>query len=321
MLERRALGTTGLVLSAFALGGHEYLADGRSRGFNEDMRQAVSPGYIGDGYGGDKRQQVLCAAYELGINVFDVTIDSEKEALGRNLRELPPPYEVFVQTRPEGMCYSYDRHNRKMLDLALLRAEVQRGLRLLRREALDLLNVGLLAWSIDQDPDYLAILAHNIGTLKREGLIRFAVADSFSGERLYLAMLGSGAFDAVNLDLNFGDACGLQRVVPAARSGGQGVMAREVFFKGQLFSIGAACGIDDRALLARVALKWLASHRPDCVIVGVDDAAQLRANAQAFGQPLDAAEQAVLERLRDSDAFKAYEHAKRREFMEVSDER
>lgn len=321
MLERKALGSTGLVLSAFALGGHEYLPDGRSRGFNEDMRQAVSPGYIGDGYGGGKRRQVLAAAYELGINVFDVTIDSEKEALGRNLRELPPPYEVFVQTRPEGMCYSYDRLNRKMLDLALLRAEVQRGLRLLRRDALDLLNVGLLAWSIDHDPDYLAILAHNIDTLKREGLIRFAVADSFSGERLYLAMLGSGAFDAVNLDLNFGDACGLQRVVPAARSGGQGVMAREVFFKGQLFSIGAACGIDDRGLLARVALKWLASHRPDCVIVGVDDAAQLRANAQAFGQPLDAAEQAVLERLRGSDAFKAYEDAKRREFMEVSDER
>jgi len=132
-VRMHTLGKTGLNVSAVALGGHEYLPDGRSRGFNEDMRKAVSPGYIAAGYGGDKRKQVLAAAYELGINVFDVTIDSEKEALGRNLREMPPPYEVYVQTRPEGMCYSYDTNNRKMLDYALLRAEVQRGLKLLGR--------------------------------------------------------------------------------------------------------------------------------------------------------------------------------------------
>jgi aryl-alcohol dehydrogenase-like predicted oxidoreductase len=257
-MHRHELGRTGLHLTALALGGHEYLPDGRSRGFNEDMRLAISPGHIGQGYAGLKRRQVLGAAYDLGINVFDVTIDSEKEALGRNLREMPPPYEVFIQTRPEGMCYSYDPNNRKLLDYALLRAEVQRGLTLLGRETLDFLNVGLLAWSIDSDPDYLAKLAHNLGALKQEGLIRCAVADSFSGVCLYLAMLASGAFDAVNINLNLGDALGLRRTIPAARGNRLGVIAREAFFKGELFHIGAACGIDDRSLLARVAIKWVA---------------------------------------------------------------
>jgi aryl-alcohol dehydrogenase-like predicted oxidoreductase len=307
------------MVSALALGGHEYLPDGKSRGFNEDMRLAVSPGYIGSGYGGPKRRELLACAYRLGINLFDVTIDSEKEALGRNLREMPPPYEVFVQTRPEGMCYSYDAGNRKMLDLAGLRAEVQRGLKLLGRETLDLLNVGLLSWSIDRDPDYLAKLAENIAALKREGLIRWAVADSFSGERLYLAMLESGAFDAVNVDLNLGDACGLKQVLPAARNAGRGVIAREAFFKGELFRIGASIGIDDRALLARVAMKWVAAQRPDTLIVGVDDAEQLMANARAFETPdFDAAEQAAIDRLKRAPKFMHYETIKQREFLELT---
>lgn len=316
-MRTRELGRTGLRVSALALGGHEYLPNGRSRGFNEDIRLAVTPGYIAPGYGGAKRQQVLAAAYELGINVFDVTIDSEKEALGRNLRELPPPYEVFVQTRPEGMCYSYDQHNRKMLDGALLRAEVQRGLKLLQRETLDLLNAGLLAWSIDNDPEYLATLAHNIAALKREGLIRFAVADSFSGQRLYLAMIECGAFDVVNVDLNFGDACAVERVLPAARAAGLGVIAREAFFKGELFAIAAECGIEDRSLVARLAIKWVAQQQPDCVIAGVDDAQQLRANAAALESPTTSEqEEAALERLRSSPRFLTYEASKRNEFLE-----
>ena len=302
-----------------ALGGHEYLPDGQSRGFNENMQLATSPGYIGEGYGGAKRRKVLAAAYELGINVFDVTIDSEKEALGRNFREMPPPYEVYVQTRPEGMCYSYDKNNLKLLDFVRLREEVERGLKLIGRDALDLLNVGLLAWSIDSDPDYLSKLAHNLSELKKSGLVRYVVADSFSGERLYLAMLNSGAFDAVNVDLNFGDACSLRHVIPAARSGRSGVIAREAFFKGEVFRIGATCGLEDRNLLARLAIKWVSQQDPDCLIVGVDDAVQLADNAASFESPyFTPHELAALERLRAAPEFAIYENKKNREFMEAT---
>lgn len=315
---KHSLGSTGLQVSALALGGHEYLPDGRSRGFNEDMKRAVSPGYVAEGYGGQKRKQVLAAAFDLGINVFDVTIDPEKEALGRNLREMPAPYEVYVQTRPEGMCYGYDKNNRKILDYGLLRAEVQRGLKLLQRETLDFLNIGLLAWSIDNDPDYMVTLAGHIASLKQEGLIRFAVADSFSGERLYLAMLRSGAFAAVNIDLNCGDAQGLETVIPAARETGLGVIAREAFFKGELFRIGASVGINDNAALARMGLHWAAAQHTDCLIVGVDDAAQLRENARNFSaQQFDDEDQTLLDRLRLAPAFLRYEDSKRREFLEL----
>ena len=74
-------GKTGIALSQIALGGHEFLASGLSRGFNEDFAKAVTAGYIVPGFGGPKRVKILKTAYDAAINIFDVTIDAEKEAL------------------------------------------------------------------------------------------------------------------------------------------------------------------------------------------------------------------------------------------------
>jgi aryl-alcohol dehydrogenase-like predicted oxidoreductase len=309
-------GKTGIAVSQIALGGHEYLGDGRSRGFNEDMAKAVTPGFIAPGFGGPRRLGVLKAAYDLGVNYFDVTIDSEKEALGRNLAEMPPPFPVYVQTRPEGMCYGYDPGNRKMLDYALLRSEVVRSLGLIRRETIDFLNIGLLKHSIDETPDYLPRLADNLARLRREGLIRFAVADSFSGERLYLAQLASGAFDAVNLDLSLGEQAGLEAVVPRARELGLGAIAREVFFKSELFTIGASIGLTDKARLAAAALAWVVQQRPDTIIVGVDNAEQLRANVATALDSSRAPDAEIIARLKESEGFRAYADTRRSHFFE-----
>lgn len=301
-----SFGKTGLELSQIALGGHEFLRSGLSRGFNEDFAKAVTPGFIAPDFGGPKRLDILGAAYDLGINIFDVTIDSEKEALGRNMAQRPPPYPVYVQTRPEGLCYGYDPGNRKMLDYAVLSAEIQRGLKLMRRETVDFLNIGLINWSIDGMPDYMARLADNLARLKADGLIRFAVADSHAGQRLYLAELGSGAFDAVNLDLSLGEFDGLDAVVPRARQLGLGVIAREVFFKGELFSIAEEVGLTDRSAVARTALAWVGQQDADIIILGVDTADQLRANAATLEAGAAALDQALLTRLETSSGFQAY---------------
>ena len=83
------LGNTDVELSIIGLGGHEFLPNGSSRGFNEDSKRAVTPGEIFDGFGGRKRRAVLAAALDNGINFFDATMDSEKEALGRKYRRAP----------------------------------------------------------------------------------------------------------------------------------------------------------------------------------------------------------------------------------------
>lgn len=43
-MEYVNLGKTGLKVSRIAMGGHEYLQDGRSRGFNEDREKSLTPG-------------------------------------------------------------------------------------------------------------------------------------------------------------------------------------------------------------------------------------------------------------------------------------
>jgi aryl-alcohol dehydrogenase-like predicted oxidoreductase len=315
-MEFCTIAGTDVRLSRVALGGHEYLPNGNSRGFNEDFAKAITPGHSFPGFGGDKRKAVLKAAYEIGVNFFDVTLDAEKEALGRNLSEMPPPYEVYVQTRPEAMAYSYDPGNRKMTDLKLLRAEVQRILKVLRRERLELLNLGILRGAIDGDPDFVAKLAANIKALQQEGLILFAAADTFSGEAIYRAMMASNAFATLNINFNIADHQPEREIFPFAKQIGMHVVVREAYLKGILFRLGREAGITDDALLARAAMKWLAS-RPGIgsVIIGADTADHFRDNVSAFETPtLDAAETAVLDKLRAHPSFVALEQQKHDEF-------
>ncbi len=305
----------GYRLSRVALGGHEYLADGRSRGFNESFADAIRPGHIFPGFGGPARRAVLARAYDLGITFFDVTLDSEKEALGRNLAEMPPPYEVFVQTRPEGMVYGYDPGNTKLLDLGLLRIEVQRCLKLLRRERLDILNCAILRPALDQS-GYLDILAGNIAELQREGLVGLAAADTFSGEVVYRAMIATGAFATLNVNFNLADDAPADAVLglPA------GIVVREAFVKGEIFRLGAAAGIDDPASLARAAMKWVMAHGGvDAVIAGAATPDHLSANcAAALAPVMTEDEMAALAAVAALPEFATLRADRRRDFLETA---
>lgn len=309
----------GVALSLFSMGGHEYLPDGRSRGFNEDMDKATrTPGYLFAKFGGPLRQETLRIAYETGINFFDVTQDSEKDALRRNLGQTPPPYEIFVQTRPEGMCYSYDEFNRGLADYGRLKAEVQRSLQLLGRDRIDFLNFGILRWALDHDPAYLEKLKDNIERLQREGLIRWASADTFSGEDTFLRMIESGAFDACNLNFNCGDWGARRKVIPAAHAAGMAVFVREAFLKGQLFRMAAEAGITDRAGLAAAALRWCLSFpEVTSLTIGTGNPSHLRGNlAVVNDSAMSARDHELIAALQaGSPGFREFEAQKSREYF------
>jgi len=281
-------GRTGIELSRVGLGGHEFLPDGRSRGFNENYLKATTPDIIFEGFGGEKRRAVVAAAHVAGINFFDVTIDSEKEALYRNLVQAPPAHPVYIQTRPEGMVYTNnpdDLNNWRMADLNLLRAEVKRLTRVLGRRP-DFLNFGFMGDALDHDPDYLKKISANIKALKDEGLVRFACADTFSGEELYLKQIGTGAFDGIFINFNLADDGPARKVLPEAAVRGMSVHCREAFGKGALFRMGEEAGITDRSVLARAALRWVLSH-PEVTtcVIGIDNPAQLADNLRSLDAP------------------------------------
>lgn len=312
-----ALGKTGVEVSVLGMGGHEYLSNGKSRGFNEDFQKSTTPGMILEGFGNENRLQVLKKAYELGINFYDVTQDSEKEALGRNLKQMPPPHEIYVQTRPEGMVYTYDKNNVKMGNLELLRVEVQRILRLLQRDTIDFLNIAPMKCAFDHDPEYLEKLGRNIATLKREGLIRFACADTFSGEETYLKMIESNYFDVIYINFNFADYQAGNKVLKAAKAQGMGVISREAYMKGQLFQMAKEAGITDTKALADAALRWCRMQDGvDMVIYGTGKVDHLFNAAEAFNKPFTKDDQVLIDQIKTTELYRKYEADKTDEFMQ-----
>lgn len=314
----REIGRSGVKLSVIGLGGHEFLPDGRLRGFQEDFGRAITPGYVFAGFGQDKRRRTLKLAYDHGMNFYDATQDSEKEALGRNLREMPPPFEVYVQTRPEGMMYDRDPGNRKMADYGLLKAEVERILKLMHRERLDFLNLGITPDAYRRDLDYLAGLRATTDRLKQNGLIRFTSADTFRGEATYLRMIASGGFDTIFINLNVADQAGRQKVLPAAGAAGMGVVGREAFMKGELFKMGAEVGLTDRSRLAQAALRWaLGLPELTSLVIGAAEPEHLANSLAVLDNPESGPEDlALIERLKTSPLYRAFETQRRREVLE-----
>lgn len=314
----KKIDNTDAKISILGMGGHEYLPDGRSRGFNEDFNLAVRPGHLFEGFGQETRKKILSLAFEYGINFFDVTQDSEKEALGRNLKEIRPPYNIYIQTRPEGMVYGYDLYNQKMVNYELLKAEVQRGLKLLQRQRLDFLNIAFMKSALDHDPEYLDKIKSNIEKLKKEGLIRFACADTFSGENTYLKQINSGCFDAVYINFNFADYGAARAVFPAAKEKGLPIISREAFMKGALFQMGAEVGILDRSRLAAIGIKWNLSHEEvTTVVVGTNNPAHLKKNLIVVNNlTITEEENQIVEKIKTSSRYKAYKKRKTREFFE-----
>lgn len=302
------LGDTGVEISAIGLGGHEYFeADYRGvRGFNpEEREQAVSPGLNLEGFGGKRRLDVVRTALDHGINFFDVTIDEEKDAIGRNLRTLDPSGDVYVQTRPAGMVYTYGNHNEGLTDYDRLSEEVERVLDLLRRDQIDVLNFGFESGALDHNPDFFEQVGENVEQLKAEGLIRFASADADNAVD-YVEAIRSGAFDSISIGFHLATPEYAEEVLPVARRQGVGVVTRAVFMKGLLFKMADEAGIDDRDRVARASIRWCLGHDAvTSVLVGVDTAEQLERNLSAveFDGPTDE-DEATLERLRATDTFR-----------------
>jgi aryl-alcohol dehydrogenase-like predicted oxidoreductase len=203
-----------------------------------------------------------------------------------------------------------------MAQYDLLKAEVKRGLTLLQRDQLDFLNIAFMASAIAHDPQYLEKMTENIQRLKDEGLIRFACADTFSGETTYLQQIETGSYDAIFINLNFANTCACRKVLPAAHARGMAVFAREAFMKGTLFQIGEDIGMTDKNELAQLALKWvLALPEVTAVMVGVETPGQLENNLQVLdNMELTAEDQASIDLMQNSPTYKTYVAARDKQF-------
>jgi aryl-alcohol dehydrogenase-like predicted oxidoreductase len=298
------LGDTGLEISAISLGGHEYF-EGGVRGFNPDERDAaVAPGINLEGFGGEQRIAVVREALEQGINFFDVTIDEEKNALGKTFRSLDPEPPVYVQTRPAGMVYSYGTHNEGLAEYERLRDEVERVLDLLQRDVVDVLNFGFERAALEHNPDFFERVGENVERLKSSGLIRCGSADA-PGVQEYRSAIRSGAFDSISIGYHIASREYDEAVLPLAEREDIGVVTRAVFMKGALFEMADEAGIESYDDVARASIRWaLDTPAVTSVIVGVDTPDQLTRNLQSLETDgLTAEDRSILDRIRETERF------------------
>ena len=181
-MEKRVLGRTGLEVSILGMGGL-FVSEVGGRG-REEARQAVQ------------------RALALGVNYVDTApsyADSE-EVLGFALEGAQQPYSLATKLggRPQPF-------NPK--DKDLLRCSVEESLRLLKRDAIDILMVhepdrpGQYDWWTDYD-NFHGPVCDLLDELKAEGVIRFTGLGGTTAYQLS-PIMATGNYDVVLTAFNY----------------------------------------------------------------------------------------------------------------------
>ncbi len=258
----------------------------------------------GDDPNDSAAHRIVRRALELGINYVDTAplYGRSEEVLGAALAGVREPY--YLSTK---LGYYPEPFNPK--DKDLLRRSFDRSLRLLRRDAIDILMIheadrpGQFDWWTDFDRA-IGPVAELMSELKEEGLIRFT---GIGGTTVYeLARLAaSGAFDIVLTTFNYSLLWQEARtgVVPAAKRGDLGVVLGSPLQQGALSrrfadidtaypwmspprraQYGALYAYCDEIgiSLAELGLRYVLSDRDvTAVLSGVDSVQQLEENVRS----------------------------------------
>jgi aryl-alcohol dehydrogenase-like predicted oxidoreductase len=273
-MRQRPLGNTGLTVSEITLGtveiGMDYGFRGSSHYTKPERSEAV---------------RMLERAMDLGVTLFDTAraYGEAEEIIGLLGRKplIATKLSVDGATRREDVFHS-----------------VETSLRLLRADAVDLLQIHRATPEALGNPDALGALAD----LQTQGKARFLGASVYTEDEA-LAVIGHPLLRTVQLAFNALDQGMARRAFPAAQDRGRGVLVRSAFLRGVL--TGQVNGLPEKLAPLRVAALRFLEGQPverlaeyalrfclsfdavSSVVVGVRSVAELEANAEAAaGGPL-----------------------------------
>lgn len=194
-MERRALGKTGLQVSVLGFGGSEIGYEGAS------LRTV---------------EALLGAALDAGLNVIDTAecyFESER-LIGRAVAHRRSEYHLFTK------CGHDQGLGLPEWTPRLVEASVERSLRLLRTDRVDLLQLHSCDETVLRKGELIAAVER----LKSAGKARFV---GYSGDgKDALAAVRTGRFDALQISVSVADQEAIDLVLPEARARGLGVIAK-----------------------------------------------------------------------------------------------
>lgn len=230
-------------------------------------------------------KRMLHKALDCGINLFDTAPaygDSESllgSALGSE--------SCYIATKVNIPAEGHDASG-------FIRNSVERSLKNLRREYLDILQIHNATAEMLTQSDIMNYLAE----LRKKGLIRFTGASVYGPENA-LAVIESGCFDVLQIAFNVLDQSMAKNVIPRAVEAGVGVLSRSTYLKGVLTSkvefltdkyevlknavsdLKGKMDFQDNKDLTEFALRYCVSTPGiDSVIVGVRTEGELDAAIQ-----------------------------------------
>ncbi|MDP9037172.1 MAG: aldo/keto reductase [Myxococcota bacterium] len=288
-IPRRALGRTGVTVSALGLGGH----------------------HLGDAPSYEAAERLVAEAIDGGITFFDNCWEyhngRSEEWLGRALAEGAASSgssrrdRVILMTK---VC----THGR---DASLAMTMLEESLRRLRTDHLDVWQVHGLGFDNDPDLAYRRDgVLEALDQAKRSGKVRFVGFSGHKSPDVHFDMLARGyAWDTCQFPLNAFDATFRsfeQRVLPECNRRGIAVLGMKPM-------TGKADPIHKNVVTPEEMLRYAMSLPVATTICGMDAIEPLRANlkvAQGF-KPLSPAEmQSLRDRCRPLAADGRFEHYK-----------
>ena len=210
-MKYRALGSTGLTVSALSLGTV-------SLGVDYGIAAPREFGRPGE----DEAIRLVRAAIDCGITLVDTAPaygDSERivgRAAGRDPRVIIATKVMPPHSAPSHLA-------------AQIHTSLEKSLRALGRDVLDIVQIhNATRQMMDEGAVTDALL-----DAKRRGLVRVLGASVY-GEEPALAVIRSGDYGVVQVALNTLDQRVMRAVLPAAGAAGHGVIVRSAFLKGAL---------------------------------------------------------------------------------------
>jgi aryl-alcohol dehydrogenase-like predicted oxidoreductase len=194
-MERRSFGKTGMQVSVLGFGGAEI-------GFQGADPQTVS--------------RLLNSALDAGLNVIDTAecYANSEELIGQAVSHRRQDYYLFTKC---GHAAGFDLPD---WSPSLLEQSIERSLRLLKTDCLDLVQLHSCSEETLRQGDAIAVLQR----ARDAGKTRFI---GYSGDRTdALYAVECGAFDSLQISINIADQQAIDLVLPRVRERQMGVIVK-----------------------------------------------------------------------------------------------
>ena len=194
-MERRTLGNTGMEVSILGFGGAEI------------GQEQAAPETV---------ERLLGSALDAGLNVIDTAecYKNSEEMIGQAVSHRRGEFFLFTKC---GHASGFDLPD---WDLTMLEQSIDRSLKRLRVDCLDLIQLHTCSEDMLRQGDVIGVLEK----AREAGKTRFI---GYSGDKnAALYAVECGAFDTLQTSVNIADQQAIELTLPKARERGMGVIAK-----------------------------------------------------------------------------------------------